>query len=314
MQPTNTESSVDQLYKHLLSTLKAHPQWRMDSVLAEMFCLNQTMNISGQLAQIDQMKGWLDSFRPLSFAILTELKQRYDVRFTYHSNAIEGNTLTQSETELVLSKGITVGGKTLAEHLEVVGHKEAIDYIETLSRSGAGLSGWEIRQIHSLIIRRSSPTEAGQYRQIDVKSAGTEHVYPPHYLLPELMADFGQWLALSQANLHPIKQATEAHYRFVSIHPFRDGNGRTGRLLMNLLLLNAGFPIVTISNQQRQPYIEALIYAQKSQDDLTKLLALVCHAARESLIETLAVVATAADSQDKGLPFYREVVAFLEKQ
>lgn len=316
---SHEEQLASQLHDNLLLTLKAHPHWRLETVVAEMLRVDQSMEIAAQLAQIDQMKAWLDGFRPLPPDVLAELKQRYDVRFTYHSNAIEGNTLTQSETELVLSKGITIGGKTLAEHLEVIGHKEAIDYIETLSQSDSVLSEWEIRQIHSLVVRKNSPAEACRYRQLDVKAAGTNHIYPPHYLLPDLIAEFSQWLVSPPPNLHPIEYATEAHYRFVSIHPFKDGNGRTGRLLMNLLLLKAGFPIVTISNEKRQAYIESLVQAQSSQaqisqTNLTGLLNLVCEAAHESLVETLSVVASAADSRGKGLAFYREMTAFLERQ
>ncbi|MEM6350502.1 MAG: Fic family protein [Cyanobacteria bacterium P01_D01_bin.14] len=303
--------SAAQLYDDLLQWLKAHPHDRISAILSKRILVNEGMDLFARLKQIDQLKTWLDSFRPLSPGVMTELKQRYDVRFTYTSNAIEGNTLTQSETALVLSKGITIGGKTLAEHLEVVGHKEAIDYIETLAQTDTPIGEWEIRQIHSLIVRKLSPPEAGEYRQLDVRAAGTDHVYPPHYLLLELMTAFVQWLATPPKGMHPVVYATEAHYRFVSIHPFRDGNGRTGRLLMNLLLLKAGFPIVVISNQQRQVYIAALNQAQQAQDDLTALLDLVLAATRESLIETLAVLATSAESRGNAHPFYDEVVAFL---
>ena len=298
-----------QLYEALLRQLVLRPDRRLDAILVEMMSDNEEN--TAQLAQIDQLKDWLDSFRPLSPAVLSELKQRFDVRFTYDSNAIEGNTLSLSETELILTKGITVGGKTLEEHLEVIGHKEAIDYIEALSRSDARIGEWEIRQIHSLVIRKIAPTEAGKYRQLDVKAAGTEHIYPPHYLLSELMAEFVQWLNESWAQLHPVVFAAEAHYRFVSIHPFVDGNGRTGRLLMNLLLLRAGYPIVSISNQQRLAYIESLVRAQQAENDLSALLALVCKSVSNSLIETLSVAASAADSKGKGLPFYQDVLAFL---
>jgi Fic family protein len=302
-----------QAYEQLLTFLLARPQWRLESILVHRLSGDASMTLSDQLTQISQLKAWLDSFRPLSAAILAELKQRYDVRFTYSSNAIEGNTLTQSETELVLSQGITIGGKTLAEHLEVIGHKEAIDYIETLAQTETPPSEWDIRQIHNLVLRRISPTEAGRYRQLDVKAAGSDHHYPPHYLLTGLMSDFVEWLAQADCALHPIEYASEAHYRFVSIHPFADGNGRTGRLLMNLLLLRAGFPIVSISKQNREAYINALYTAQQSQDDLTLLLGLIYEATREALIETLAVVATAAESKDKGLPFYQDMIHFLEK-
>ncbi|MEO1389139.1 MAG: Fic family protein [Cyanobacteria bacterium J06634_6] len=300
-------------YDALLSYLIANPDLRLAPAIAQMLPATNNMNIASQIEQLSQLKSWLDSFSPLSSDIVRELKQRYDVQFTYQSNAIEGNTLTQSETELVLSKGITVGGKTLVEHLEVIGHKEAIDYIETLSKAESSIGEWEIRQIHNLVIRKISPTEAGRYRQLDVKAAGTDHTYPPHYLLPGLMDEFVGWLESAKCSLHPVEYACEAHYRFVSVHPFSDGNGRTGRLLMNLLLLRSGFPIVSISNQQREAYIEALVTAQRSQNDLTLLLTLVCDTAREALIETLGVVASAATSKDKGQPFYQEMVDFFRK-
>ncbi len=180
------------------------------------------MPANAPLQRIDQLKTWVDAFRPLPAAVVNELRQRYQVRFTYHSNALEGNTLTQSETELVLTRGITVGGKTLQEHLEVIGHGDAIAYIETLAQQGTLLGERDIGQIHNLILRRISPETAGRYRRLDVQAAGTDHVYPPHYLLSELMAGFVTWLNSSQAQaLHPVLYAAEAHYRFVSIHPFQ---------------------------------------------------------------------------------------------
>ena len=312
-RPAEAKASAERLHDTLLKHLIANPNLRIASVLLKMLTVGDNMNISDQLTQIDQMKAWLDSFRPLPASVVSELKKRYDVQFTYNSNAIEGNTLTQSETELVLTKGITIGGKTLTEHLEIIGHKEAIDYIESLSQAESPIGEWEIRQIHSLIMRRISPTEAGRYRQLDVKAAGTDHVYPPHYLLSGLMADFVHWLNNSRSALHPIEYASEAHYRFVSVHPFADGNGRTGRLLMNLLLLKAGFPIVSISNQNREDYLEAIIRAQSSQGDAAELLRLICEAARHSLIEMLGAIASATESKGKGLPFYQDVVAFLSE-
>jgi Fic family protein len=272
------------------------------------------MSNDEKFEQVDKLKGWLDSFRPLSSLVVAELKQLYDVQFTYNSNAIEGNTLTQSETELVLSKGITIDGKTLQEHLEVVGHKDAIDYIETLAQQNSALSEWEIKQIHNLILRAIAPEEAGRYRQLDVKAAGTNYLYPPHYLLPQLMTEFIDWLNSEQAQtLHPIEYATTVHFHFVSIHPFRDGNGRTARLLMNLLLLRAGYPIVIISNSVRKDYIDAIIHGQRNQNDISQLLTLVLNATKSSLIETLRLVATAADSRGKGMPFYEEMIAFLKQ-
>ena len=298
--------------KFLARLINLHTHQRelnLDYLIEQHFSMS---NLS-KLEQIDRLKGWLDSFRPLSPVIVEELKKLYDVQFTYNSNAIEGNTLTQSETELVLSKGITVGGKTLIEHLEVIGHKDAIDYVEFLSQQKQALAEWEIKQVHNLILRKIAPEEAGKYRQLDVEAAGTNYLYPAHYFVPQLMKDFIDWLNSETAqNLHPVKYATVAHYRFVSIHPFRDGNGRTGRLLMNLLLLRAGYPIIVISNQQRNDYINAIAYGQSHSDDINQLIDLVASATKISLIETLRLVVTAADSRGKGKPFYREMIAVLD--
>jgi Fic family protein len=272
------------------------------------------MNYRLKLERIDKLKAWLDGFIPFDSTLVAELKKLYDVRFTYNSNAIEGNTLTQSETELVLTKGITVGGKTLDEHLEVIGHKEAIDYIENLAQRDTEIHEWEIKQIHNLILRKINPEEAGSYRTLDVMAAGTNYRYPAHYLLSQLMGDFASWLNSESAlRLHPVEYATMAHYRFVSIHPFRDGNGRSARLLMNLLLIRAGYPIVVINNQIRNDYINALAYGQQNKDDLSQLFALIFDAAISSLVEVLRLLVTASSSRGKGQDFYREITDFLDR-
>jgi Fic family protein len=243
--------------------------------------------------QVDRLKARLDNLRPLPPDVVAELQQRYTVRFTYNSNAIEGNTLSQRETELVLEQGITVGGKTLVEHLEVIGHRDAIELIQSLAQFAQSeaenpIRAFEIRQIHALIMQSIAREEAGQYRRISVQSAGTGYVYPLPALIEGLMADFVDWLSTSSA-LHPLEFATEAHLRFVSIHPFRDGNGRTGRLLMNLLLLRAGYPIVIVANDQRAAYIEAIVAYQQHDAGVMPLLELIIEGAVSSLSETLEV-------------------------
>ncbi|MGL5833190.1 MAG: Fic family protein [Waterburya sp.] len=309
---TSSYQNTNQLYDKFLADLIGLYQQQTILNLDQLIDRYLDMSNLSKLEQIDKLKGWLDSFRPLSPMIVEELKKLYDVQFTYNSNAIEGNTLTQSETELVLSKGITIGGKTLIEHLEVIGHKDAIDYVETLSQQTQAIGEWEIKQIHNLILRKIAPEEAGRYRQLDVKAAGTNYLYPAHYLISQLMSEFIDWLNSKAAqNLHSIEYATNAHYRFVSIHPFRDGNGRTTRLLMNLLLLRAGYPIVIISNQERNDYINAIAYGQCNQNDTSMLLDLVLNATKSSLIETLRLVATAADSRGKGKSFYKAMIDFL---
>lgn len=271
------------------------------------------------LAALDTLKSWLDSFRPLPPAVVAELKQLYTVRLTYHSNAIEGNTLTQHETEMVLSHGITIGGKTLVEHLEVIGHRDAMQYMEELAAQNTPVGEWEIKNLHSLILLpvdgATGTSEAGHYRNLDVRTAGTEHVYPPHYQVPELMAEFAAWIASPEVQtLHPIEFASQAHFRVVSIHPFRDGNGRAGRLLMNLFLVRAGYPIAVITNARRAEYIEALVYGQSHADDSSALTGLIRQACRESLLETLALLSTAGESRGRGAAFYRALFPLLQNE
>ncbi len=285
-------------------------------------------------AQLATLKDWLDAFRPLPPAIVEELRNFYMVNLTYHSNAIEGNTLTLHETEMVLSQGITVGGKTLVEHLEVIGHRDAMNYMEELSQLEVPIGAREIEDLHSLILgpvdgTTTGPNEAGRYRTLDVRAAGTGHTYPPHYQVTDLMDKFVNWLNSDAARaLPPVAYASEAHFRFVSIHPFRDGNGRAGRLLMNLCLLRAGYPITVITNARRAPYIEALIYGQDNPNaeaqsetqgehpedkssfgDASRLTLLVAQASRESFEEYLRLLATAGESRGRGGAFYRTVLS-----
>lgn len=275
--------------------------------------------LPGQLAVLDLLKSWLDAFRPLPAVVVDEMRHYYTVSLTYNSNAIEGNTLTQNETEMVLSRGITIAGKLLVEHLEVIGHRDAMGYMEELAAQDSSLGEREIKDLHSLILRPvvqiSGKQEGGVYRTVDVRAAGTGHVYPPSYQLLELMTGFANWLQSDDARrLHPVEFASEVHFRFVSIHPFLDGNGRTARLLMNLCLLRAGYPIAVITNARRAEYINALIYGQDQMKenspwgDANRLTALVAEACEESLIDYLRMLATAGESRGAGEKFYRDVL------
>lgn len=265
-----------------------------------------------KLANIDRLKAWLDSFRPLDPSMVQEMKKFYDVNFTYNSNAIEGNTLSLSETELVLEKGITIGGKSLREHLEVVGHKEAIDFIEDLANTDSEISEREIKDIHSLIMRHIDINESGKYRNLDVRAAGTNHVYPAHYKVQDLMDQFLSWLNSDEVKqLHPIDYATQAHFKLAAIHPFKDGNGRTSRLLMNLILLKQGYPIAVITNDKRKDYIDSLVYAEEHSGDTDKFLGIVAESVKHSLIDFLKVASTMTGKQGSGELFYSEIQTVL---
>ncbi len=279
-----------------------------------------TSGVSAQLIQLDELRAWLDGFRPLPSAVVEELRHFYTVQLTFHSNSLEGNTLSKSETELVLSHGVTIGGHSLVEHLEVIGHRDAMVYMEELSHEESPIGEREIKDLHALIIHPiegvAGGSEAGKFRSLDVRAAGTNHLYPPHYLVRDLMDEFTSWLGSHEARaLHPVVYATEAHFRLVSIHPFRDGNGRTARLLMNLCLLRASFPIAIINNTWRAQYLEALVQGQgtKSHEaplgDAIPLAELVALACRESFVETLRLLATAPSSRGHSAEFYRALLS-----
>lgn len=215
------------------------------------------------LKSLDQKKKQLDTYRPLPKELLNNLNEWFRIELTYTSNAIEGNTLTSSETALIVEKGITVGGKTLREHLEAINHAEAFDYIVYLAgvpNNKITLS--DICTIDRLILRRINDDNAGIVRKVLVKISGLDFTFPEPFKLQELMEEFINWLHAT--NDHPVIVAADAHLKLVTIHPFVDGNGRTARLLLNLLLIQYGYPPALITPQERLEYINALGLAQKS--------------------------------------------------
>ena len=213
-------------------------------------------------ADLTEKKKFLDKYRPFSPDIVRNLDDWFRVELTYTSNAIEGNTLTRQETAVVLEKGLTVGGKPLKDHVEATNHAGALDYIRDLVRGAPNqLDESVILSIHDLVLRGVDDRNAGRYRDVPVRISGSTVVLPNPRKVPVLMATFIAWLA-DAGRLHPAALACEAHYRLVSIHPFVDGNGRTARLLMNLILLMHGYPPAIIQVTERLAYLNALETAQ----------------------------------------------------
>lgn len=206
---------------------------------------------------IDDLKNKLDQRRPLSPAIVKNLQEDLIIRWTYHSNAIEGNTLTLLETKVIL-EGITVGGKALREHFEAINHRNAIYYVEDIIRKEEPFSEWQIRNIHQLILKNIDDENAGRYRQQNVLISGATSTPPDYTLLNDKMSQLINWYETEAYKLHPIERAAKVHADFVGIHPFIDGNGRTSRLLMNLELMKAGYPPCVITVENRLAYYEAL--------------------------------------------------------
>ena len=214
------------------------------------------------LARLDEKKARLDATQPLPPGVVAKLKEYFDVEWTYHSNAIEGSTLTLAETRLVLLDGLTVAGKSLREHLEAINHKHAIDFVEALAKREEPITEYNIRQIHALILRTIDDENAGRYRSVRVRITGTTYVPPEAIAVPSLMQELVDWLnSIGAMRLHPVERAALAHFRLVHIHPFVDGNGRTARLLMNLILMREGYPPAVIRMERRPQYYEALALA-----------------------------------------------------
>ncbi len=212
-------------------------------------------------AAIAEKKGRLDRLRPLALEALANLDHYYDLELTYTSNAIEGNTLSAVETTLVIEKGITIGGKLLKDHLEAIDHYDAVRYIREIAGKGSPLREADIRDLHGLVMRRSRPDIAGRYADLPryVRTETGRHVFPSPVEVPALMRDFSAWLV--GAPDMP-ETAFTAHRRLVDTHPFNDGNGRTARLLMNLILIRAGFPPIAVRPEDQPTYIRALQEAQ----------------------------------------------------
>jgi Fic family protein len=220
-----------------------------------------TKTFASLMEAISSKKERLERLRPLSAQALMKLEHYYDIEITYTSNAIEGNTLSAVETTLVIEQGITIGGKPLKDHLEALDHYEAARYIRELGRQSAPLTESDIRNLHALIVKRSQPGIAGRYADLSryVRTETGRHVFPSPAEIPALMGDLGLWLG--QAAYSP-DTAFTAHRRLVDIHPFNDGNGRTARLLMNLILIRSGYPPVAVRPEDRLSYIRSLQHAQ----------------------------------------------------
>jgi len=212
------------------------------------------MNLKLLLAEIDICKEKLAAHRPLTQGEVERLRDEFIIGFTYNSNAIEGNTMTLDETALVLREGVTIDGKSVKEHMELIGHRDACMFVEALVREAAPLTEKHILDVHSLVLmdRRE---DRGVYRRIPVMITGTQAELPQPWAVPvemeKLLIDYHG----EMQNLHPVELAALFHLRFESIHPFIDGNGRTGRLLINLELMKEGYPPIDVKLQDRARYM-----------------------------------------------------------
>ena len=234
----------------------------------------------------------LDNLRPLPPELVKNLSEWFTIELTYNSNAIEGNTLSKSETAMVVQKGLTIGGKTVTEHLEAINHAFALDFIRELAqKSHKDITLSDILDIHRLVLKGIDDKNAGTFRTFQVSIAVSDITLPNPLKLPDLMIEFIDWL--HSVDEFSVAIAADAHFKLVAIHPFVDGNGRTARLVMNLLLLQVGYPPAVVPIEERKVYIDAIAEGEKT-GDLTDFYVLIYQAVNVSLDKYLSAAQASA--------------------
>jgi Fic family protein len=233
--------------------------------------------------RLDGKLAVLNSHRPLPASAVAKIAEQFQVEMTYNSNAIEGNSLTLKETYLVINEGITIKGKPLKDHLEAKNHKEALEYLyELVDRNRrATLSEQLIRSFHHIVMRDIDREWAGTYRNSSVIIGGSDHKPPDAWEVPPMMRDLIRWMGKNSRKLHPIELAALTHHRLAAIHPFFDGNGRTARLAMNLVLMRSGFPLAIVLKHDRKKYYRVL--ARADTKDFAPLIRFIAQSVERSL-------------------------------
>jgi Fic family protein len=224
------------------------------------------------LNKLDKNKAIIDSYNPVTVFMLQQLYNFHRIEYTYSSNAIEGNSLTLLETKLVIENGLTIDGKPLRDHLEAIGHSLAYDYmIELANKKDLLLSVADILELHKLFYNSIDSDNAGRFRRENIIITGANFIPPDHGNINNKIEDFINDLNNKQNDLHPVELAAYAHLKLATIHPFIDGNGRISRLVMNLILLNKGYQLISINPNIRLLYIESLNKDQKTKDSPVNL-------------------------------------------
>ena len=231
------------------------------------------------LAALAAKQQQLQAARPLAPEFLQSLEHKLRIELTHASNSIEGNTLTLRETQLLIDENITPGGKSLREIHETINHNEAVKLLYRITEKRQPVSERDLLDLHALVLRYIDDAWAGRYRQTRVFITGSPIIPPSHVHVPELMGKLVSGLVAASG--HPVRIAADAHYEFAKVHPFVDGNGRTARLLMNLLLLQRDYPLTVIPADQRAAYITAMDDADRG--DRLPFYRVICAAADHSL-------------------------------
>ena len=249
--------------------------------------------------RIEEKLNTLNSYRPLPEPAVRKIKEQFEIEMTYNSNAIEGNSLTLKETHLVINEGITIKGKPLKDHIEAKSHKEALDYLYELvsKKEKAVLSEMLIRLFHQIVTEDIDKEWAGKYRNSLVMIEGTDYKPPEAIDVPKKMANLINWVRSNKNKLHPVELAAIIHYKLAAIHPFFDGNGRTTRLAMNVVLMQPGYPLAIILKNDRKRYYNVLSKADKG--DLIPFIRFVAQAVERSLDIYLKILTPKEKKKEK---------------
>ena len=243
--------------------------------------LKISISLEKILKEIDILKDRLDTYRKFDSY---KIKQALELEYTFESNRIEGNTMTLRETDMVINEGLTISGKSMREHLEAINHQEAIGFIKDLMQKNNAFNERDLLSIHNLILRGIIPEDAGRYRKVQIMIQGSSHMPPQPLMVAQEMEEYFIWYEINKNKLHPIILAAEMHERLITIHPFIDGNGRTSRLVMNLILMQKGYLIANIKGdyENRMQYYQSLEKAQTKKDKEDFLL-FIAQIEKESL-------------------------------
>lgn len=250
-------------------------------------------------ARIDAKLALLNSFRPLPVSAVKKLKEQFEIEMTYNSNAIEGNSLTLKETYLVINEGLTIKGKPLKDHIEAKNHQEALEYLYNLVESDKRNTFSEnlIRSLNQIVQQNIDKEWAGRYRNSAVIIGGADYKPPEALEIPKMMRSLIDWVGDNKKKMHPVELASILHHKLVYIHPFFDGNGRTSRLAMNIILMQAGFPLVIVMKNDRKRYYQSLSLADKG--DYTSFINFIARAVERTLDIYLKILMPSKKGNEK---------------
>jgi Fic family protein len=239
------------------------------------------------LTKIDTLKAKIDGYRPIEKGLMKQIRDYFRIGLTFSSNALEGNSLTETETKIIIEDGITIGGKPLRDHFEALGHAEAYEHLYAIAKR-KDITEADIKSLHRLFFYRIDAGNAGKYRKQRVIITGTDFMPPAPERIPDLMKSFVEAIPNQRSVNHPVEFAAILHKEIALIHPFIDGNGRAARLLMNLALLQAGYPLVIIPPILRRDYLDTLNRTHKGDDtQFINFIAGVCYESAKEYLRLL---------------------------